>query len=114
MNYVDFSVNKDGRCSYHLTLPCFSDGEKFYEAARMNRFYSSVMDKLYYVSESVCQSENGRIRCTCSYRVTEEDNTVEVELMLSMKHSGKKAVRKSIRHTWKDGYAVSLSVDGRF
>ena len=114
MNYTDYSVIKEGARSYNLTLPCFSDEKRFYDAVRMNRFYAEVMNKLYWIGESMIQSDIRRVNYSCAYKVTENNQTEEVELTISLRYINRKAMRKSILHVWDRGYIVSERVSEKF
>ena len=114
MNYTDYSVIKDGARSYRFTLPCFSDDDRFYDAIRMNRFYAAVMNKLYCVGEQLIRCDERRVSYMCMYKVTENNQTKEVELIISLRYSNRKADRRSIRHVWKNGYIVSEKIVSKF
>ena len=111
MYYSDYSISKDGARAYSLTLPCFSDYEQFYEAARMNRFYAAVMRELYNFAENVCETQWRRVTYRCTYTVSECDCGKRVDLILSLSRLGKKTLRKTISHIWKSGYIVSEHIN---
>ncbi|MBE6626027.1 MAG: hypothetical protein E7628_02435 [Ruminococcaceae bacterium] len=114
MNYTDYSVINEGARMYRLTLPCFSDDDRFYDAARMNRFYSAVMDRLCMIGESLKKSNERRTCYSCAYKVTENGKNEEVELIISLRCSNRKAARKSIIHVWENGYIVSERITDKF
>ncbi len=110
MKYCDFTVNKEGARAYSFTLPCFSDDERFYEAVRMNRFYSAVMDKLYSVGSFAVSGSERRIAYKCTYSIEECDGGERVDLTVTLRRTGEKTLRKYISHLWKGGYIVSESI----
>ena len=114
MNYTDYSVIKEGARSYRFTLPCFSSYERFYDAIRMNRFYAAVMRKLYCMGEQLILSDERRSSYTCMYKVTENSQTEEVEIIISLRYSGCKAYRHSILHVWENGYIISEKIVSKF
>ena len=114
MNYTDYSVIKEGARSYNLTLPCFSDEKRFYDAVRMNRFYEAIMGKLYLVGEHLINTDERRLSFSCSYEVKESNKIEEVELIVSIRYSSRRTYRKSILHVWDRGYIVSQKVSDKF
>ncbi len=111
MNYSDYSISKDGARAYSITLPCFSDDEQFYNAIRMNRFYAGVMGELYRFAEKVCETQERRTAYRCTYSVYECDSGEQVDLMLSLSRLGKKTLRKTVSHVWKNGHIVSEHIN---
>ena len=99
-------ISSEGRHSYRIALPCFSDPEAFREAATMNRFYETAAGCLYRQAIRFLKGEERLIRFGCTPRVESEGDRIRVTLFVSLQKSGSPARRVTISHLWQQGVLI--------
>lgn len=99
-------ISSEGRHSYRIVLPCFSDPEAFRDAAVMNRFYETAAGCLYRQAIRFLAGEERLIRFGCTPRVEQEGNRIRVTLFLSLQKSGTPVRRFTVRHLWQEGVLI--------
>lgn len=112
LEYTEYEVKSEGKREIRLILPCFA-GEltkncrEFYNAARMNRFYSAAADRMYEYAQSLSDEDMRRMMFLCCTCVEMEGDSVTVTLNLSLRrvyyHGSCPTARKTIVHHWTDG-----------
>ena len=117
MIYNEYVISKSGASSYRIAVPCFyGDGSDFDAAARMNRFYSSVLSEMYRYAEKNVHSDMHRRVYNCSFTVNEDDaGSIRVGLFISERVSPKDRSRsttkkKEVSHVWRGGVIIQKAV----
>ena len=108
IGYNEYVISASGAFSYRIALPCFSgDGADFYRAARMNNFYSKVLDELYLRASSRSLIGVRRRSLSCSFNIRENGDFTAVDLILCERivtqDSGSMCKKRKISHVWRDG-----------
>ncbi len=103
MTHSFFLISSEGRHSYRITLPCFSDQAAFRDAAVMNRFYETAAGCLYREALRSLAGEERLIHFGCTPRVEEEEGKIRVTLLLSLQKSGTSTRRRTVTHLWQNG-----------
>lgn len=111
MNCCENHIKTDGAKSISIILPCFESNERFYEASRINKFYESAAASLYSYATECIATDARRAIFSCKYEISYNDDKIRISLRLSLKISGKQTVRKSLSHTWQNGYIISKEID---
>lgn len=112
LEYTEYEVRAEGKRELRLILPCFSGDftkncREFYNAARMNRFYSAAADRMYEYAMSFSDEDVRRMIFLCCSYVEIDESAVNVTLELSLRRvyyrGSCPTMRKSIVHRWADG-----------
>ncbi len=106
MVWREFRIEREGRRSFQLVLPCFEDEDQPETVSRMNRFYETAAKHLYAAALDAVKTDARRVCFRCEPEIAEEDGTVAVTLCVSLSVSGERTKRKRITHLWRDGAAL--------
>lgn len=106
MTYSDYTIEKSGRRGYRITLPCFSGEDDFDSARLMNRFYSTVLEKIRAYAEESASTASERWFLECSHKVYDDNKLISVELIAIILGPERRKHTTSVTHVWKRGIII--------
>jgi len=108
-------TGQNGGKSFTISLPCYAgDGDDFFSAMRINRFYSCFADHLYREAMILINEDVRRSVFLAKYDCNESDGviTITVSLLLRRQKLGEKTKThtKTFTHSWKNGVIIKRKI----